>query len=137
MRGAERGLGVASWVFLSPWFVAFLLFGLFPIGYSFFLSFHDYSPLAPDRLHFLGFSNYREAISDPTFWTAMRNTFVFTLVSQAAVIFLGNILARALMKKFWGKSVVRFLILMPWAAPISLATLQLLAGFALGRRSVD
>src|SRR5262245_64167459 len=36
---------------------------------------------------------------------------------------LGNILARALLKKFRGKLLVRFLILMPWAAPISLATL--------------
>jgi len=36
---------------------------------------------------------------------------------------MGNILARALMKKFLGKSLVRFLILLPWAAPISLATL--------------
>jgi multiple sugar transport system permease protein len=39
------------------------------------------------------------------------------------VILLGNVLARALMKRFVGRTVVRFLILMPWAAPISLATL--------------
>jgi multiple sugar transport system permease protein len=57
------------------------------------------------------------------FLRAVRNTFVFTLVSQVAVITLGNILARALMKSFRGKSIVRLLILMPWAAPISLATL--------------
>src|SRR5207245_11020445 len=51
------------------------------------------------------------------------NTFVFTLISQITVILLGNLLARALMKRFRGKSVARFLILLPWAAPISLATL--------------
>jgi multiple sugar transport system permease protein len=44
-------------------------------------------------------------------------------VSQIAVIVLGNVLARALMKPFRGKAIARFLILMPWAAPISLATL--------------
>src|SRR5207237_5158748 len=42
---------------------------------------------------------------------------------QLSVMILGNILARALMRKFVGKSIARFLILMPWAAPISLATL--------------
>lgn len=72
---------------------------------------------------FVGLQNFRSVIQSPVFLRALRNTFVFTLVSQAAVITLGNILARALMKTFRGKSVVRLLILMPWAAPISLATL--------------
>ena len=53
----------------------------------------------------------------------LRNTFVFTFVSQAAVMVLGNVLARALMRPFFGKTLARFVILMPWAAPISLATL--------------
>ena len=72
---------------------------------------------------FVGLQNFRSVIQNPVFHRALRNTFVFTLVSQVAVITLGNILARALMKTFRGKSVVRLLILMPWAAPISLATL--------------
>jgi multiple sugar transport system permease protein len=72
---------------------------------------------------FVGLQNFRSVIQNPVFLRALRNTFVFTLVSQVAVIALGNILARALMKTFRGKSVVRLLILMPWAAPISLATL--------------
>jgi multiple sugar transport system permease protein len=72
---------------------------------------------------FVGLQNFRSVIRSPVFLRALRNTFVFTLASQVAVITLGNILARALMKTFRGKSVVRLLILMPWAAPISLATL--------------
>ena len=72
---------------------------------------------------FVGLQNFRSVIRSPVFLRALRNTFVFTLVSQVAVITLGNILARALMKTFRGKSIVRLLILMPWAAPISLATL--------------
>jgi multiple sugar transport system permease protein len=72
---------------------------------------------------FVGLQNFRSVIRSPVFLRALRNTFVFTLVSQVAVIALGNILARALMKTFRGKSIVRLLILMPWAAPISLATL--------------
>ena len=72
---------------------------------------------------YVGLQNFRSVMKSPVFLRALRNTFVFTLVSQVAVITLGNILARALMKTFRGKSVVRLLILMPWAAPISLATL--------------
>ena len=66
---------------------------------------------------FVGLQNFRSVIRSPVFLRAVRNTFVFTLVSQVAVITLGNILARALMKTFRGKSVVRLLILMPWRPP--------------------
>ncbi|HME95221.1 MAG TPA: sugar ABC transporter permease [Methylomirabilota bacterium] len=72
---------------------------------------------------FVGLQNFRSVLSSAVFLRALRNTFVFTLVSQGLVIVMGNILARALMKPFRGKLLVRFLILLPWAAPISLATL--------------
>ena len=72
---------------------------------------------------FVGLQNFRAVVKSPVFLRALRNTFVFTFVSQLLVIVMGNILARALMKKFLGKSLVRFLTLLPWAAPISLATL--------------
>lgn len=72
---------------------------------------------------FVGLANFRSVIANPVFQRSLQNTFVFTLVSQSLVMLLGNILARALLRPFFGKALARFLILMPWAAPISLATL--------------
>jgi multiple sugar transport system permease protein len=72
---------------------------------------------------FVGARNFAGVVKSPVFLRALKNTFIFTFVSQLCVIVLANILARALMKPFFGKSVIRFLILIPWAAPISLATL--------------
>jgi multiple sugar transport system permease protein len=72
---------------------------------------------------FVGARNFLAVTRSPVFLRALKNTFIFTFVSQLCVIVLGNILARALMKPFFGKGVTRFLILIPWAAPISLATL--------------
>jgi multiple sugar transport system permease protein len=74
-------------------------------------------------LHLVGMRNYREALTDPVFRLALRNTFVFTLVSQTIVVLLSRILATALLKQFRGKWLVRFLILLPWTAPISLGTI--------------
>jgi multiple sugar transport system permease protein len=75
------------------------------------------------QFSFVGLQNFRAVVASPVFLRALRNTFIFTVVSQVLVIGLGNVLARALMKPFRGKLLVRFLILLPWAAPISLATL--------------
>ena len=72
---------------------------------------------------FVGLENFRSVVRSAVFRRSVRNTFIFTFVSQLTVIVCGNVLARALMRKFRGKSLVRFVLLMPWAAPVSLATL--------------
>jgi multiple sugar transport system permease protein len=98
-----------------------LLVGL-PFLLAVFLSLTN-SSAGSLQFNFVGLQNFKNVVASPVFQRALRNTFVFTLVSQVVVMVLGNILARALMKNFFGKSIARFLILMPWAAPISLATL--------------
>ena len=74
-------------------------------------------------LHLVGLINFREVLADPVFRLSLKNTFVFALVSQSLVIILSRILATALMAEFRGKWIVRFLIMLPWTAPISLGTI--------------
>lgn len=73
-------------------------------------------------LDFVGLRNFIAVIQDPVFQKSLKNTFIFTLVSQVLVIVLSKILALALLKEFKGKRIVRFLILLPWTAPIALGT---------------
>jgi len=74
-------------------------------------------------LHFVGLKNFHAVLKDPVFRKALVNTFIFTLVSQALVLVLAKVLALALIKDFRGKWLVRFLILLPWTAPIALGTI--------------
>src|SRR3546814_15219798 len=74
-------------------------------------------------LHCVGLENFERVTHSNTFWRSMRNTFVFTLVSQVLVVILAKILAMALYKDFRGRWLVRLLILLPWVAPISLGTI--------------
>jgi multiple sugar transport system permease protein len=96
------------------------------VGFPFFLSLY-YSvtdvTVASREMHFVGLENFRRAFDSRTFWTALRNTLIFTLVSQALVLILANALAMALSADFRGKWVVRLLILLPWVAPISLGSI--------------
>jgi multiple sugar transport system permease protein len=119
LRRSDRTLGM---VMLAPALTYITLLVALPFLLALFLSLTNSSAGSLD-FSFVGLENFRNVIGNPVFRRSLRNTFVFTLVSQVSVIVLGNILARALMKKFRGKTVARFLILMPWAAPISLATL--------------
>jgi len=75
------------------------------------------------KLHIIGLQNFREVLADPVFRLALKNTFFFAFVSQILVIVLSRILATALMTDFRGKWLVRFLVMLPWTAPISLGTI--------------
>ncbi|MBI2845790.1 MAG: sugar ABC transporter permease [Chloroflexi bacterium] len=75
-------------------------------------------------LDFVGLQTIQEVVENPVFQKSLRNTFVFTLVSQALVLVLGKILALALSTEFRGKWIFRFLILLPWTTPIALATIS-------------
>ncbi len=74
-------------------------------------------------MRFVGLANFERLLHSPAFWAAVKNTAVFTVVSQVLVIVLANILAIALSGDFRGKWLVRFLILLPWVAPISLGAI--------------
>jgi multiple sugar transport system permease protein len=74
----------------------------------------------------VGFRNYVDAWDSENFRRALRNTILFTLVSQAMVIVGAGILAHALVRNFRGKWLLRFLVLLPWATPVALSTVGFL-----------
>lgn len=119
IRRADQRLGVAM---LAPALLYIAVLVALPFLLALFLSLTNSSAGSLD-FSFVGLANFRAVIGSAIFQRALRNTFVFTFVSQLTVIVLGNILARALLRPFFGKTFARLLILMPWAAPISLATL--------------
>jgi len=96
------------------------------IGFPFFLALY-YSvsdiTIGSRSLEFVGLRNFASVIQTTKFQTSLKNTFIFAFVSQALAIVLATILALALLQDFRGKWVVRFLILLPWVAPISLGTI--------------
>ena len=75
---------------------------------------------------FVGFRNYLDAWHSENFRRAFRNTIIFTVVSQAVVLVAAGFLAHALVKEFRGRWILRFLVLLPWAAPVSLSTVGFL-----------
>jgi multiple sugar transport system permease protein len=73
--------------------------------------------------HLVGLENFRSILQSPSFQKAWRNSVLFTIVSEIIVIVCANILSIALEKPFRGRGFVRFLILLPWVAPVSLGTI--------------
>ena len=93
-----------------------------PFGLAVLLSFSSATSGSLD-FSWVGWRNYLTIIPDPQFQRALWNTVRFTLISQFFVIVLALTAAQVLDAAFVGKRVVRFLILMPWAAPVALAAI--------------
>jgi multiple sugar transport system permease protein len=73
--------------------------------------------------HWVGLHNFTDAWSNPNFRRALRNTILFTVVSQAVVLICAGLIAHALTRPIRGRWILRFLILLPWAAPVPLSTI--------------
>lgn len=94
----------------------------FPFVLALLYSLSDVTTGDP-TLRIVGLRNFRDILEDPVFRTSLKNTFLFAIGSQTVVIVLSRVLATALMAEFRGKWLARFLIMLPWTAPIALGTI--------------
>jgi multiple sugar transport system permease protein len=96
------------------------------IGVPFFLAIYyslSDATIGTPSFSFVGLKNFISVVQSATFQRALWNTFVFAFASQFLVLVLAKPLALVLFKSFPGKSLVRFLILLPWVSPIALGTI--------------
>jgi len=63
-------------LFLCPWLVTFLVFGIYPLIYSVIISFSKYN-LLNSHMAFTGFTNFIEVLSDPIFRKSVWQTVYF------------------------------------------------------------
>jgi len=106
-------------VLISPAvvFVTALVGG--PLALAIWLSFTNATTGLQGK--WVGLENFRREWGNPSFQHAVWHTFLFTVISQAIVLVGAGLIAHALLKNFRGRWILRFLILLPWAAPIALS----------------
>src|SRR3989454_10589834 len=107
-------------------FLPAILYVLAVVGVPFVLAF-IYSvgdvKIASVGYHFVGLENFRSVLQSPTFRRSLYDSVVFTVGTQIIVLVGSTILALALKEPFRGRGLVRFLILLPWVAPVSLGAI--------------
>lgn len=109
-------------VFMSPTIIYILALVGFPFVLAIIYSFTDITTGNPE-LEFVGFETFRSILADPVFRRALANTFWFAVISNLLVVILATAMAELLTRDFKGKWMVRFFLLLPWVAPVSLATI--------------
>ncbi len=99
---------------LTPAVVLLLAWMLIPLGMTVWFSLLRYNLLMPGMETFIGIENYRYFLSDPAFFTAIWNT----LRLVGGILFItvvgGTALALLLDQPFWGRGIVRLLVIAPF-----------------------
>jgi multiple sugar transport system permease protein len=78
----SRSRILAPYVFIAPFFILFAVFSAFPLGFSIWLSLHQWEPAAGlSAMRWVGLENYSFALTDPWFQRSLWNTLWFAVIS--------------------------------------------------------
>jgi cellobiose transport system permease protein len=88
----------AIYLFISPFYILFAIFGLFPIAFSLYLSFNKWDGIGD--MKFTGLNQFRYMLTDVQFWKAIRNTLEIWIYSTIPMLFFALLIAFLLNSAF-------------------------------------
>lgn len=101
-------------LFISPAFIVIAVILIYPLGYSLWLSFHEWTLRGfRQSIPFVGLQNYRDLFSNPDFINSLRITATFVILAVCIEFVLGMGLALLLNHDLRNKNIIRALILLP------------------------
>ena len=103
-------------LWLLPVILPIALLTIFPIGYALWTSLHQVMLLFPGE-DFIGLDNYVNVVTGEYFGAALRNSLLFTIIAAPLVVAIGTACGLFLFRDFFGVTVLRSIILLPWVLP--------------------
>lgn len=100
-------------LFIWPTLLLLILWNVFPLLYSLYISFTSYSAISSKAPVWVGFENYADILTDPQMWKYFATTGRYALVTVGMQTLLGFGLALLVKEKFRGSGFLTTLILIP------------------------
>jgi len=102
-----------AYLFISPFYLVFLIFGLAPILFSVVVAFFNWNPM--DNSHpYVGMQNFHDLVADPIFWLSVRNTFSIWFFATIPQMFMAMGIASILRSpKLRGRVFWQSMLLLP------------------------
>ena len=123
---------INSYILVSPYLLHVLVFVLFPVAFSLFLTFHEWNIIGP--MKYVGSSNYEKLLMDQYFLKSIRNTLVFLAIHIPLQIIIAIGIAVILNQKLWFRAFFRGAFFMPVVVSGVVITIlwQQLYGYEMG-----
>ncbi len=104
---------MTPYAFVLPALLVLLVFLIFPVTMSVGYSFTHFNMLRPNRITFIGLTNYLNLFSDPIFYKALKNTLYFACIIVPLQCTLALILALLVNNRVKGISLFRIAYFSP------------------------
>lgn len=117
-RAKEVGLAA---LFLLPALIIFGVFVLYPFGRNFYLSVFETNPFTGQPTTYVGYRQFRDVLTSPGFWSSVKTTVFFALMTVPAGVFLGLVLAVIAHQKLRGVAIYRFIFSSTIATSVAVA----------------
>ncbi|HEX6246889.1 MAG TPA: sugar ABC transporter permease, partial [Nocardioidaceae bacterium] len=112
---------LSPYLYISPFFVLFLVVGLFPLVYTAYVSVHEWDLLGGQG-EYIGLENYRDVLADRYFWNALQNTLSIFVLSSGPQIVFALAIAALLDANLRARTLWRMGVLIPFVvAPVAAA----------------
>ena len=108
----KKGQGKIAALFLLPYLLVFIVFRLGPSIAGLFMGLFKWNIVG--KAKFAGLSNFQKLFSDPFFYTSLKNTFAFFVMTLPALVILSLLLAVLLNQKIMFRNPVRTIAIMPY-----------------------
>ncbi|HCZ05881.1 MAG TPA: ABC transporter permease [Thermotogae bacterium] len=107
---SDRGIAL---LFILPTILILVFIVVYPLIWSLFLSFTDYSVVGTEKPHFIGIKNFANILKDEYIWLHFQNTAKYVIMAIAIQFFLGLGIALLLNREFAGRGILLTLVLSP------------------------
>jgi len=113
-RLARLDMKVSPYLFISPFYIVFLIFGAFPLVYTVWVSLHEWG-LASGTRKYVGLENYRYLLGDSDFWNSVVNTVGMFLIATVPQLLLALLIANTLNRRMRVSTFFRIGVIIPVA----------------------
>ena len=127
-RSSIHGSPWTPWLFLAPFLTLFTCFVLLPALLGLWMSLHDWDFLLPNK-PFVGLQNYQDLFDSSApqmepFWSAMKATGIFVLITVPFLVVLPLLLAVLLNRAFPGRTFFRAMFFAPFVLGVAVIGLM-------------
>jgi cellobiose transport system permease protein len=116
-------LKASPYAYVAPFFLLFVAFGLFPLGYTAWVSLHDVTLQNVDEMTWVGLENYERLLGGEPFRNALLNTVTIGLISTVPQLLFALGLAHLLNYQLRARTFFRISILIPFLTSVAAATI--------------
>lgn len=102
---------IAGYLFIAPVTIGLFIFYVFPFFQNFWFSFNDVNKF--NMATFNGIENYKQLFNEPELLLALKNTFLYAVITVPVGLIISLVLATFLNSKIKGKGLYRTIYFLP------------------------